>query len=258
MLEQLVGDPLRAIARLLNDDDLLCFRLVCTAFRDHSVKPRSNRRSAFLHSRARARFAWDELPNFVHWLRRHMLELAAAVGSTEVLAELVDARACALGPGGASVCAAAAVHGQLGALRWLRLRSCPWDANTSSCAAANGHLDVLRYAHEHGCPWTKWTCWYAARGGHLDALCDARSQGCPWDVGGCRAVASLDDVGVLRYLDEQQHFPEALEDPTVERERCRLLESVLGALAACCACWKAAAERGGGDPSGASDDDDLI
>jgi hypothetical protein len=256
MLEQLVGDPLRAIARLLNDDDLLCFRLVCTAFRDHSVKPRSNRRSAFLHSRARARFAWDELPNFVHWLRRHMLELAAAVGSTEVLAELVDARACALGPGGASVCAAAAVHGQLGALRWLRLRSCPWDANTSSCAAANGHLDVLRYAHEHGCPWTKWTCWYAARGGHLDVLRYAHEHGCQWDLSACRAVASREHLGVQLYLNEQ-HTPLAVPvHPIAEQSRLCLLGSIL-CLVSCCSCWKAA-DRVAAEPSAGATHVDLV
>jgi hypothetical protein len=64
LLGALAGDSLRALGALLDDGDLLCFRLVCSAFREHSEPPTLTTRRAFLGSRARAAFAWDALPGF--------------------------------------------------------------------------------------------------------------------------------------------------------------------------------------------------
>jgi hypothetical protein len=202
LLRVLAGDPLRAVVQLLGDADLPCFRLVCTAFRDHSSKPEKKCIVDFFRTRALVVFAWERMPGFVpggaNGLRR-MLSLAASVGCVEVLVELVDNRQCGLS---AVACAAAAGKGHLGALAWLHSRGCPWDFQICYRAAAGGHLEVLRYAHEHGCPWDKATCSRAARGGHLEVLRYAHEHGCPWDSGTCYEAAAGGHLEVLRYAHE--------------------------------------------------------
>ena len=56
---------------------------------------------------------------------------------------------------------------------------------TCFAAADHGHLDVLKWLRENGCPWDEETCAYAARGGHLEVLKWARENGCPWDEDTC-------------------------------------------------------------------------
>jgi hypothetical protein len=130
LLDALAGDPLRAIAQLLGDANLPCFRLVCRVFRDHSSPAQMKCRVDFLRTRALTVFAWDSMPGFVGLPPEpyvglpYMLHLAATVGCEEVLEELVDNRQCPLTPG---ACDAAAGKGHLDALAWLRSRGCPWD-----------------------------------------------------------------------------------------------------------------------------------
>lgn len=75
-------------------------------------------------------------------------------------------------------CAAAAVHGRIDVLAWLRERGCPWDGTTCLKAAAAGHLHVLKWAYARGCPErAKLICPTAAAHGHLHVLVWARANG---------------------------------------------------------------------------------
>jgi len=202
----LVGDLLRAIARLLPDEDRLCARLACSTLRDHAAPlAASSHRVAFLRTRSLAAYACDSLPGFMLADALRMLALAASVGCVGVLAELMDARGGSGQPDPSGrVCRAAASRGQLEALSWLHARGCPWNEDTCSFAAAGGFLEVVRYAHEHGCPWDNNTCHIAAIGGHLDVLRYAREHGCPWVVGLiCNLAAQGGHLEVLRYAHEQ-------------------------------------------------------
>mmetsp|Transcript_36721 Transcript_36721/g.91058 ORF Transcript_36721/g.91058 Transcript_36721/m.91058 type:complete len:113 (-) Transcript_36721:246-584(-) len=87
----LAGDPLRAVAKLLADADLPCFRLACKAFRDYSSPAKEMCRTAFLRTHALVAFACTRMPGFVLDLPI-MLRLAASVGCVDVLEELVDNR----------------------------------------------------------------------------------------------------------------------------------------------------------------------
>jgi len=51
-----------------------------------------------------------------------------------------------------SACFAAALHGQLDALRWLRTRDFPWSTNTPCAAASRGHIHVLAWLLQQKCP----------------------------------------------------------------------------------------------------------
>ena len=204
LLFALVGDPLRAIARLLPDEDRFRMRLACATMRDHADPADAPvGRVAFLRTRALATYACDALHDFMLVDKPRMLALAATVGCVGVLAELMDVRGCtgSLDPD-ARVCRAAASHGRLEALCWLRERGCPWRASVCSAAARGGHLEVLRYLHEHGCPRDAETCWAAAEGGHLEVLRYAHEHGCPWDAHTCWAAADGGHVEVLRYARE--------------------------------------------------------
>jgi hypothetical protein len=169
LLRALVGDPLRAIARLLSREDRFRMRLACKTMRDHAEPAASRRisRVAFLRARSLAAFACDELRDFMRADKGEMLALAATVGCVAVLAELMDNRGCTArldARAAAACCAAAAAHGQLEALVWLPGRGCFWDASVCARAAEGGHLEVLRYAREHGCPWKEdGICYDAAR-----------------------------------------------------------------------------------------------
>jgi hypothetical protein len=197
LLRFLAGDPLRAVAKLLPDAELTPFRLVCTAFRDHSSKPEKKCRVDFLRTRALLVYAWERMPGFVV-ARWRMLRLAASVGCVGVLEELVDNRQCEL----ANACATAARKGHLDALAWLHSRGCPWDDITTYNAARGGHLEVLRYAHEHGCSWDSATCYLAAQGGHLEVLQYAHEHGCEWYGETCSRAAAGGHLEVLRYAHE--------------------------------------------------------
>jgi hypothetical protein len=184
--------------------------------RDHSEPASPISRVTFLRTRALAAYACDELHGLMLAEKMRMLALAATVGCVTVLEELVDMRGC-IGPDLLQqVCGAAASHGQMEALVWLRERGfscgtavcsraasagrlealqylrehgCPWDGFSCSAAALGGHLEVLRYAHEHGCPWDEETCSAAAQQGHLEVLRYAREHGCPWDEYSCSYAA---------------------------------------------------------------------
>ena len=58
------------------------------------------------------------------------------------------------------LCAAAAMVGDLEALKSLRAENFPWDWWTCANAAGGGHLEVLKWARD---PWDERTCELAAR-----------------------------------------------------------------------------------------------
>ncbi|KAJ1628800.1 hypothetical protein T492DRAFT_908154 [Pavlovales sp. CCMP2436] len=198
LLPALTGDPLRAIAQLLGDAKLPCFRLVCRAFRNHSSPAQKKCRVDFLRTRALTVFAWESMPGFVAGLLT-LVCLAVCVGNLEVLEELVDNRQCPLTLYAYRV---AAGKGQLGALAWLRSRGCQWASSTCADAANGEHYEVLRYAHEHGCPWDQNTCRSAAAGGHLEVLRYAHEHGCPWDSDTFSTAAAGRHLEMLQYLHE--------------------------------------------------------
>ena len=105
-------------------------------------------------------------------------DAAASHGHLEVL-KWLRSEGC---PWDASACRSAARGGHLEVLKWLRKEGCPWDERTCERAASRGHLDVLKFAYENGCPWNEETCEKAARGGHLDVLQWAIDNGCPYEV----------------------------------------------------------------------------
>jgi hypothetical protein len=86
LLGALVGDPLRAIAQLLADEDRFRMRLACRTLRNHAEPASRLSRVAFLRARALAVYACDELPRFVLADKAQMLALAATVGCVAVLA----------------------------------------------------------------------------------------------------------------------------------------------------------------------------
>ena len=122
------------------------------------------------------------------------------------------------GPGGIEIahgpeqCDAAAMHGELEMLRWLRGRGCEWGTLVCTNAAKNAHLHILKFAREQGCPWrgagtsqgsAVVGCWGHARGGgggalvcaaaagngELETLRWLRLHGCPWDCSTVEAAA---------------------------------------------------------------------
>jgi hypothetical protein len=122
LIEELAGDPLLSIAKLLPSDDALCFRLTCTTLGKHSAPSAAIRRAAFLRTRSRTVFACERLRGFMFADAAEMLVLAAREGCVDVLAELADVRGCLLD---LRVCSAAASEGRMEALVWLRARECP-------------------------------------------------------------------------------------------------------------------------------------
>ncbi|KAJ1640358.1 hypothetical protein T492DRAFT_898540 [Pavlovales sp. CCMP2436] len=216
LLRSLGGDLLHAVLKFLDDAELLCARLACTAFRNYSSPAQEKCRVDFLRTHALVVFSFERMPGFVPEATPSgaesdddddsedeptpLLSLAAFVGVVGVLAELVDNRQCKLA---VDASAAAAWRGNLDALVWLRNRGCPWDNFTSHHAASGGHVEVLRYSHEHGCSWDSVTCQHAALEGHLEVLRYAHEHGCPWDRGTCQLAARGGHLEVLRYAHEQ-------------------------------------------------------
>ena len=101
------------------------------------------------------------------------------------------------------LCALAAFHGKLEALKWLRSRGAFWNERACSEAAWNGHLDVLVWLRSHGAPWDEDVCGYAAKRGHLDALKWAWAEGAPRSGFACAYAAQGGNLDVLVWLRAQ-------------------------------------------------------
>ena len=96
------------------------------------------------------------------------------------------------------LCAAAAMVGDLEALKALRAENFPWDEDTCTFAAKGGHLEVLKWLRANGFPWDERTCTFAAWRGHLEVLQWARENGCPWDKDTCANAALSGEFPVGR------------------------------------------------------------
>lgn len=84
---------------------------------------------------------------------------AYAVAHPEVFAWVAQNH----GPFDESVCAMAAMAGNLGVIQYVRSRGGAWDESTCRAAALGGHLRTLQWCHENGCPWDSETIKYAKR-----------------------------------------------------------------------------------------------
>eukprot|EP00173_Palmaria_palmata_P000761 Plantae.Rhodophyta-Palmaria_palmata.ctg13768.p1 GENE.Plantae.Rhodophyta-Palmaria_palmata.ctg13768~~Plantae.Rhodophyta-Palmaria_palmata.ctg13768.p1 ORF type:complete len:319 (-),score=6.47 Plantae.Rhodophyta-Palmaria_palmata.ctg13768:57-941(-) len=84
---------------------------------------------------------------------------------------------------------AAATHGRLKMIQWLRTNGCPWNETCMELAAGGGHLEALQWMRANGCPWDATCIAEAARYGQLEVIKWARANGCPWDES-CTAAAS--------------------------------------------------------------------
>jgi hypothetical protein len=107
------------------------------------------------------------------------------------------------------ICAAAALHGHLHVLKWLRGLNPPvhWNEDTCSSAALGGHLEVLQWARseKHGrnkCAWNSWTCGGAAKGGHLEVLKWAYANGATMDQWTCVGAAKGGHLEVFQWAKD--------------------------------------------------------
>jgi hypothetical protein len=97
------------------------------------------------------------------------------------------------------VCDAAARHGHLHCLKYLREQGCP-AVYACTYAAQYGHLDCLAYAHEKGCGWVgHLTCTVAASNGRFECLKYAHEHGAPWSAATTTRAAVYGQYECLRY-----------------------------------------------------------
>lgn len=132
---------------------------------------------------------------------------AAGAGHHHVL-DALRARGC---PVDNSACAAAAAsHGRVNTLAWLRrhINPCPWDETACAAAAANGHLIALQWLRKMCASWDHETCASAARGGHLRVLDWAFHAGCPLPGWPCvrEIAAERGDLATFTWAREHEHL----------------------------------------------------
>ena len=190
-------DLLAMIVNHLSPADAMATAFVCRKFRDAIFAQYPLPNEIYLkrfdaraihesgHVSSVARLAWARsLGGFSHLQDPELCNEAARGGFLETLQE-----ARRLGYAwGAATCAAAAMHGHMHILEWLRhtlppAERCPWTEGTCAAAASHGHLEVLRWCRKRKCKWDWRTCSDAARGGHLEVLKWARKNSCPWHEG---------------------------------------------------------------------------
>jgi len=104
-------------------------------------------------------------------------------------------------PSDETTCGAAAQHGHLQLLQWLREQGCPWDATTCAFAAMGGHIPVLEWLRANHCPWDERACEWAARGGQMATLQWLRKQypPCPWNQSTCCRAAEQGHLDILQW-----------------------------------------------------------
>jgi hypothetical protein len=207
------ADVLGMIARRVPAVDMLCFRLVCRAFRDAVAGPTTCGPRAFMRSRALVAFAWARLPAFANEEDTELLAIALSEANkckcpvVDVLAELVDGCGCTFGVDrGARLCYVASALGRDRALAWLFQRGCECSPHSwldcSVAAASGGHVSTMRMLHELDHPMDEGMCLAAAHGGHLPALAYAHDLfGCiPGDGPRlCAYAAAGGHLDVLKY-----------------------------------------------------------
>lgn len=103
------------------------------------------------------------------------------------------------------VCEAAALHGRLDVLLWLRHeKEFTWiGRNVTSAALEGGHLEVLQYLIEEvSYRFDASACAMSARRGHLEVLQWLRQTNCPWDEKSCINAAQHGHIRVLKWALE--------------------------------------------------------
>ena len=111
------------------------------------------------------------------------------------------------------VCTAAATHGALAALKWLRSREIPfpWSCHCSAAAAAHNQVPVLEWmlAEAPDGFWNESCCIQAVENCHLEALKWLRSPavGCPCPDNICTLAADAKWVEGFRWLRSSAHHP---------------------------------------------------
>ncbi len=122
---------------------------------------------------------------------------------TSMLCWLRDVMRVPLAAQDASLCAQAAQHGRLDALRWLHdTQHVRWDESVCAFAAERGDLVMLQYAREHtdGCAWDTRVWRYAARHAHMHVMHYAVAHQAPYDMRVCEAAAAGGHTHVLQWL----------------------------------------------------------
>lgn len=137
-----------ALSILYTHVDLpFALRLTCRQLRDAHPGPTKSCYRDVVCSEAMVSWAID------HGAAQHaggaLAEAAAAAGNLPVLqyvhifTNLVMQR---------NLTEAAATHGHLAVLKWLRERECPWDEKVAAEAAVRGHIHILEYALDNNVP----------------------------------------------------------------------------------------------------------
>jgi hypothetical protein len=124
----------------------------------------------------------------LEWLRaRHcpwspevFTKSAGWPGSVEVMQWALD-NGCPKGTG-TSACCAAADHGALDNLQWLRANGFEWSEKVMENACMHDHVNVLEWARANGCEWSADVAYAAARCNSPEALLWLLKAGCPYDL----------------------------------------------------------------------------
>ena len=195
-------DMLRLILKACGEDCALACALACKRFRDVVPAPYKTRIASF-RSVGMLRWARDigyvfSAKTFAAMALAGNLEMlkflydaqcpydfrawnaAAAGGNLDALVWLQDASGVSFA--GPDTCAAAALNGHLGVLKYLHIDGCKWNSSTITAAAAGGHLDVVQWARDNGARWNYRATAAAEKHNHLHVLRWLRINGCPWRV----------------------------------------------------------------------------
>lgn len=95
---------------------------------------------------------------------------------------------------------AAARHGQLATLKWLRVMGCRWNHWCIVNAAIGDHLHVIEWAHANGCRMSREAMVWASKKGHLRVVMWLRRNGCKWNEQACMWAAKNGHFEVLKWL----------------------------------------------------------
>lgn len=79
------------------------------------------------------------------------------------------------------ICSAAALHGNVSVLEWLRNEKFVWNEWTFALGVRGGDGKVVEYLLQNQCPKDAWSCYEAAYKGNKYLLEMLRSNGTPWD-----------------------------------------------------------------------------
>lgn len=138
----LPADCLREIATRLHASDRLAFAATCRTFRDLDAERKAEDDDDQMDSPTSTDLTALALDPETPHLSVGWYEFAFRSGENPLGGRL-------------AFTALAASQGNVEALRWLRLKGCPWDERASLLAARGGHVRALALLRQKGCPFTK-------------------------------------------------------------------------------------------------------